>query len=188
MKRVIVGLVLAGLVAAGLIVWFGADSRERDSSLVEPIAKVEDVLNLSSAPSMSSVGFIALTPPSTDELAGMPRSPLADALGAPGGAPGDEVRVVFELFQFYRREFGVFPAGEDNRQWMNALRGSNPERLPILPSDHPRLDENGALLDAWANPFFIHQIARDRIEVRSAGPDGALFTEDDSVFPSANSR
>jgi len=178
MKRVVVGLVLAGVAAVGVFVWFGA----------EPVELVETVPERDSAPSVSSVGSIALTPPPADEFVRMPRSPLADALGAAGASPGDEVRVVFELLQFYRREFGFFPAGEDNRQWMNALRGNNPDRLPILPSDHPRLDENGALLDAWASPFFIHQIARDRIEVRSAGPDGALFTGDDSLFPSASSR
>lgn len=128
-------------------------------------------------------GTIALTPPAAEEIDSTSRSPLADALGSPSLPPEDEPRIVYELFSFYRREFKAFPAGEENAQWMNALRGRNPGKLAILPSNHPRLNPGGALVDAWDQPFFVHQISRERIQVRSGGPDRQLFTADDLTFP-----
>ena len=95
--------------------------------------------------------------------------------------PAPEPRIVLDVLNAYRRAFGVYPAGEDNRQVMNALLGANAQKLPFIPADHPRLNENGELVDSWATPFFFHLLARDSIEVRSAGPDRAMYTADDIV-------
>jgi hypothetical protein len=124
-------------------------------------------------------GRIAFSPPDPATLAKVPSPPLAVALGAPGTPPDREVRIVADLLLLYRRAFAVFPAGESNAQILNALRGNNPQRLPIFPAGHPRLNADGALCDAWGMPFFFHQISREEMTVRSAGPDRALFTADD---------
>ncbi len=51
-----------------------------------------------------------------------------------------------------------------------------------LPPTHPALRE-GRLIDRWGRPWLIHPQSADRIQVRSAGPDGKLFTADDLVAP-----
>jgi hypothetical protein len=126
-------------------------------------------------------GRIALAPPEPATLARVPSPPLAALLGAPQTPPEREPRIVLDLLILYRRAFGEFPAGETNVHFTNALRGANPERLPILPAGHPRLSAEGALCDAWGTPFFFHQISRSEVTVRSAGPDRVLFTADDAL-------
>jgi hypothetical protein len=54
-----------------------------------------------------------------------------------------------------------------------------------LPDNHPGII-GGQLVDRWGNPWHFHQQSADLIEVRSAGPDGRLFTNDDIAPPSAN--
>jgi hypothetical protein len=34
-------------------------------------------------------------------------------------------------------------------------------------------------VDRWGTPLYFHAISRDRLEVRSAGPDKVMWTEDD---------
>jgi len=179
MKNLLV--LAAGLGVVGAIIFFWPSERERP-----PIPASPDVSETAGAPApalRAAAASIAFNPPTPAEIASHPRSPLADALGSANVAPAAEPRLVYDLFRFYLREFGSFPAGENNAQWINALRGSNPGRLPILPYDHPRLAPDGSLLDAWSEPFFIHQISQSQIQIRSAGPDRALFTTDDITFP-----
>lgn len=120
-----------------------------------------------------------------DELVTSARPPLANRLGAPGAAPAEEPALVLGLLDHYRHLFGGYPAGAEGRHFVNALRGRNPDRLPLLPPDHPRLAPTGELLDAWGRPFVFHLRERRAIEVRSAGPDGELFTADDLVAATA---
>jgi len=47
-----------------------------------------------------------------------------------------------------------------------------------IPASHPAI-VSGQLVDRWGSPWFFHQQAADLIEVRSAGPDRRLFTDDD---------
>ncbi len=182
--RQILGLFLAALVlgVGGLLYW------KTETSIPQPAPAVVAPTRSAAFPQSTprplpayAAGRIQVAPPDPATLANVPPSPLARALGARATPPGQEPGIVMELLVFYRRQFGAFPAGEDNRQIVNALLGANPQKLPILPSDHPRLSSGGELLDAWDQPFFFHQISRDEVQVRSAGPDRQLFTDDDSV-------
>jgi hypothetical protein len=51
-----------------------------------------------------------------------------------------------------------------------------------LPPTHPAL-RAGRLIDRWGNPWLVHPLSGDLIQLRSAGPDGRLFTPDDLVAP-----
>ena len=70
------------------------------------------------------------------------------------------------------------PAMGANEEIARALTDQESLGEAALPKNHPALIE-GKLVDRWGNPWFFHQEAADVIEVRSAGPDGKLFTEDD---------
>jgi hypothetical protein len=51
-----------------------------------------------------------------------------------------------------------------------------------LPADHPGIMDR-QLVDRWGTPWHFHQQSADHIEVRSAGPDRRLFTQDDITPP-----
>jgi len=122
-----------------------------------------------------------MNPPKPGDLSTNERPPLADSLGAKGSKPEAEAGVVLDILNAYRRLFGAYPAGEDNRQVINALLGVNRDNLPFLPRDHPRLNSKGELVDAWGTPFSFHLNSRTSVEVRSAGPDHLFYTADDLV-------
>ena len=122
---------------------------------------------------------IAFQKPRPETLAKVPSHPLAISFGSDPKNSGNETDILLEIFESYRSHFGTFPTGEDNPQFMHALMGANPGRLPIFPLTHPRLSEKGALLDVWNSPFIFHLISRDHIEIRSPGPDREIYTEDD---------
>lgn len=129
----------------------------------------------------------AVAPP-VDAGADFSGHPDALAFGTDAIPPEREPSVLLDFLQAYRREFGAFPTGNENAHFLNALAGSNPSGLVIFPIRHPRVSPAGELLDAWGRPFHFHLIDRHHIEVRSAGPDGELFTTDDLMAPHAANR
>ena len=38
------------------------------------------------------------------------------------------------------------------------------------------------ILDRWGAPYFFHQLSKNEMEIRSAGPDKAMWTNDDVVM------
>jgi hypothetical protein len=110
------------------------------------------------------------------------RSPLGNGLNAKSGAGMRDLQIVLNLFEHYREEFDGFPVGEDNQSMVNALTGNNPERITFLPPDHPAINDRGELTDRWGSPFYFHLISRHAIEIRSAGPDQRIYTNDDQVL------
>lgn len=55
---------------------------------------------------------------------------------------------------------------------------------PLLPPSHPALTARpGRLVDRRGHPFHIHPLSSSLLQVRAAGPDGRLFTDDDVVEP-----
>ena len=134
------------------------------------------------------VGQPALFAPKPEELSTTERPPLGNLIGAPNTRPDAEPQLVLDVLKAYRRYFGAYPAGENNRQFVNALLGANKDALPFLAHDHPRINANGDLVDAWGTPFYFHQNSRNSVEVRSAGPDRLLYTDDDIVAGNPASR
>jgi Type II secretion system (T2SS), protein G len=134
-------------------------------------------------PIRPAAGTAAVLRPDPATLQKVPSHPMAVSFGKSPDRAAAEPATLLEILQFYRQEFGSFPAGEDNASIMNALTGNNPSGLPIFPADHPRIAEDGSLRDAWGKPFFFHMISSQHIEVRSLGPDGVIFTDDDILVP-----
>lgn len=110
-------------------------------------------------------------------------SPLADQLTDSTISPEAEVRLVQQLFSQYISALQNRPGPPigDNQDLVKVLTGKNPLKRPLLPPYHPRIDASGRLCDRWGRPFHLHAVSSRWIEVRSAGPDGALFTGDDVV-------
>lgn len=109
-------------------------------------------------------------------------NPIAAKLNDPTLTAEDDVAHVHQILS---QMFGVWksqrPPMSLNAEFTRALTGNNPVRLPFVPADHPAIVE-GELVDRWGTPYQFHQLSLDRIEVRSAGPDQQLYTEDDALF------
>ena len=66
-----------------------------------------------------------------------------------------------------------------NEDWAAAFRGLNPAHERFLPGQHAALNAQGQLVDRWQTPLFFHALGHRRFEIRSAGPDKKMWTDDD---------
>jgi len=73
-----------------------------------------------------------------------------------------------------------YPIGV-NVEVTNALLGDNPKKLALLDQEHSRINEEGELVDQWDTPYFFHANSLSDVDVRSAGPDRKMFSEDDII-------
>ncbi len=175
MKRNILRLFLAVPLLIGLIVLFTPKEKIPTADTPTLIPKPTTI-----RPSSDQVATVPLA---ASELQTASSHPLAVSFGENPAQATSEVKMLAEILQFYRMEFGSYPAGQENRDIMNALTGRNPDKLAIFPRQHPRLDVSGQLLDAWGHPFHFHPISSQYLEIRSLGPDGEIFTADDITTP-----
>lgn len=111
------------------------------------------------------------------------RSTLADALNSPTTDIRADLRLVLDLVDTFRSNFLSTgnPTGT-NAEITAALTGRNPLRLALVPSDHPAINREGELCDRWGTPFFFHAESATRMDIRSAGPDRRMWTDDDVVM------
>jgi hypothetical protein len=110
-------------------------------------------------------------------------SRLADGLNAVGGSIESDLRIVLGLIEAFRLNFPREgnPVGS-NAEITASLQGRNAAGVVLLPRAHPAVNVDGELCDRWGTPFFFHAESARRMEVRSAGPDRRLWTDDDVVL------
>lgn len=125
-------------------------------------------------------------------VSALPRLPSPDAptLGAAPAArslqftnfpPAVVLENVNHALRHYGKRFGGNPVGT-NPEITAALAGANPGGWRFLDAEAGlRTNQAGELLDSWGTPFFFHQLSASQMEIRSAGPDGVLWTGDDLV-------
>ena len=105
----------------------------------------------------------------------------------PVGLSPDEIQTVrdaIDNLEFVLRDHAIALGGNPvgtNAEITAALRGDNAKQLKLdLPGDSS-VNEQGELCDPWGTPWFFHQISGTKMEIRSAGKDCKLYTEDDFV-------
>ena len=110
-------------------------------------------------------------------------SRLADELNAPTGTIEQDLRIVLSLLEAFRTNFPREgnPVGS-NAEITAALQGRNATRVAFVPRGHAAVNRDGELCDRWGSPFFFHAESARRMEIRSAGPDRRLWTEDDAIL------
>lgn len=131
----------------------------------------------------------APSPPVPDGL------PLPETEPAPAVTPPPEpqgltpqevqaVRDAIDNLEFVFRDFanalGGNPVGT-NAEITAALRGDNLKQLKLDLPAGSTVSPAGELCDPWGTPWFFHQLSRTKMEIRSAGKDKELYTEDDFV-------
>jgi hypothetical protein len=109
-------------------------------------------------------------------------SQLANGLNSPTGDVHADLRIVNGIFSAYRNALrNGNPVGE-NSEITAALTGRNKLGFAFIPKDCPAINPKGELCDRWGRPYFFHQISGEQMEIRSAGPDMKMWTDDDEVL------
>ncbi|MEM9283248.1 MAG: hypothetical protein AAGA96_15605 [Verrucomicrobiota bacterium] len=96
--------------------------------------------------------------------------------------PESDLEAVDQVIQFHAQLFKTVPSGGENVDIMRKLTGGNERRVALIDPDCPHLNERGELVDRWGTPFHFHQLSSKELEIRSAGEDRALYTEDDILL------
>ena len=170
MKAALACFVLV-VVSAGLI-WFLRDAQSSDLRSSDP--------KLEAAPNQESKSQLTI----------LADAPFAQKFGQEELSIQEELDLLQLAFQDYlsfvkrgyRRPIG------DNRDFVGVMTGNNPYRIAPIPPQHPRINGRGELTDRLGIPYAIHPLAEDVIEVRAAGKDGVLWTDDDVVNLSVRAR
>ncbi len=82
------------------------------------------------------------------------------------------------MLRDFRTSMGENPTGT-NSEIMKAVMGGNPKGARLGPPENQSLNGEGELVDRWGTPLFFHQMSRTSMEIRSAGPDRTMWTDDD---------
>lgn len=130
-------------------------------------------------------------PPSSDETEIAPPQP-----GVPESQPTNdptegltdtEIQQVLDAIdnlQFLIRDYQIALGGNPvgtNAEITASLLGDNLKQLKLeLPRD-AKLNDEQELCDPWGTPWFFHQLSGTKMEIRSAGKDRKLYTDDDFV-------
>jgi hypothetical protein len=179
-KKIVLG-VLAILAGIEIFLYFAstrnkqitqksADSKQTVAAQSNP--KTKSTIQTTSADKNQSTGLRSDDAPSH----------LADLLNSPTTDIKADLRLLDDIFQQYRSAMhGDDPIG-DNKDITAALTGKNKLDFAFIPKNNPAINSKGELCDRWGSPFFFHQLSGTEMQIRSAGPDKKLFTDDDIVI------
>ena len=108
---------------------------------------------------------------------------LAEALNSPATEIRADLRLVSDILDTFRTNFPQTgnPVGA-NAEITAVLTGKNKLGLAFIAPEHKAINRDGELCDRWGTPFFFHAESANRMEIRSAGPDKKLWTDDDVMF------
>lgn len=114
--------------------------------------------------------------PEMDHVSAPPNAEVEEPLG--NIDPLQDVEEVRRMVRGFRDALGENPIGT-NEEITRALTGGNLKQVKMQVPRGSSINESGELVDRWGTPYFFHQISADEMEVRSAGPDRRLWTNDD---------
>jgi hypothetical protein len=110
-----------------------------------------------------------------------PGNRILEAYGSDSAKPEADLNAISHvLLNFSRLVKGPnpLPLGA-NEEITAALMGKNKVQLVFLKRPCKAVNELGQMIDRWGTPLFFHAEAKDRMEIRSAGPDQEMWTADD---------
>lgn len=190
-RRVLLGVLICALIGAGVYLLthysrseHGSEGTgETSSTSTHLISKIEEMKQAKTAhirpQAQEPEPMVAAALPVVVE----PTVPILRASTGPLQPVTLPVATVMEnvrsVVRRYGHMYGGNPVGQ-NVEITRALNGGNQRRVRFLQEDAGmRLNEAGELVDSWGTPFFFHQLAALRTEIRSAGPDKTMWTADD---------
>ena len=178
MKRPI--LVLAAVAIIGFLAWrFLSTAENPATSAPLGTAPTQSKMPQALGPADGENSKSKIPAPSTTPDVPDP----AKALNSPATDIRADLRLVSEVIEAYRTNFLQTgnPTGS-NAEITAALAGKNKLRFAFIAPNHPAINRAGELCDRWGTPFFFHSESATKMEIRSAGPDKKMWTEDDVVL------
>jgi hypothetical protein len=139
-----------------------------------------------SVPPQAKVTGPQSTPESLAEVLSVPagRAPEPDPPTESSPAERQLVLDAIDNLEFAFRDFAAALGGNpvgNNAEITAALLGDNLRQVKIPLPAGSTMNALGELCDPWGTPWFFHQISGSKMEIRSAGPDRVLYSEDDVV-------
>lgn len=127
----------------------------------------------------AAVTQVGTTPP---EARDAPVADPTDGGGGPAALRDAQIDAgkVRSMVRSFHTLTGENPVGT-NAEIMQTLMGSNLRQARLGPPEGLLLNGKGELVDQWSTPYFFHQLSKDWMEIRSAGPDKTMWTADDVV-------
>lgn len=175
-----VGIIIGVAIFVCLIIIYSPTSTETD----EPAPPVEvEKPRVTEAPLDTRTdireGTRTMPPVPENPLSVPSMVALSKQLTEPDATAEDDLDVVRSLIEYYRKQNRIAPPGGLNEEIVAGLRGNNPRKLRLIEDSHPKLSPSGELLDRYGTPYYLHPLSEKMIEIRSAGPDKKLWTDDD---------
>ncbi len=164
-------VIVLGLLALGLAVWFV----RRGSSQLDAGKNPPDIVATNVV--VTAVERAAAAPRATPLMG---ETILRD-YGRTNLPPENDLTLMYRLMEnslLILKSAGNRPLSA-NEDWAALLRGQNAAHERFLLDGHVALDAQGRLVDRWGDPLFFHALGGGRYELRSAGPDRKLWTDDD---------
>lgn len=190
MRKWVLALVI---LAAGLVLWFSFRKNKAAPPVPASDNAAAQASSLSNALANQNPATVALIRSNFARVqaAGTLPSATSTITPAPGGRPAPlqftnfSPSIVMEnmsrVFRQYNQMYGGNPVGI-NSEITSQLSGKNPKHINFLnPDEGMRVNNNGELVDPWGTPFFFHQLSGTDMQIRSAGPDKIMWTDDDLV-------
>ncbi len=96
---------------------------------------------------------------------------------SPPSFPDEMVIIQLDKINLMLRDFRTLTGGNPvgtNAEIMAAFMGENPRQAKLAHEEGLPLNPAGEVLDRWGTPYVFHQLSRDQMEIRSAGPDKVM--------------
>lgn len=129
----------------------------------------------SPAQTAANTPLVVPTPPS---LPPPPPLPIPTNPATTSRSPEEELQQVSFTIENFRKSIGSNPVGA-NAEITRSLLGDNEKQLQVGLPDGVKQNESGEMIDRWGTAYFFHQQSATEMEIRSAGPDRKLWTDDD---------
>jgi len=176
-KFILIILIIIILFSASYLIWNRYSVLKNTPTSLEKVSSIQQ-------PSKEPPVDTPLSPKAKHDLMlSLPEAHLADNLNAPANTLRQDISIVCSMLAAWRSIYHKSgnPVG-NNQDLVRAFLGDNPNGVIFLRPDNPAINKKGELCDRYGHPFFFHAESGTHMEVRSAGPDGVLFTSDDVYF------
>ncbi len=123
----------------------------------------------------------AIAQQSAMQVQPLPGDDMLQNYAKPGTRPQDDLHALAHVFSnlaLLIKSEPPFRMGA-NEEFAAALRGQNAVKLNFVSEGSRAFNAQGQVIDRWGNALFFHVSDRTRIDIRSAGPDRQLWTDDD---------
>jgi len=175
-KFIVIGAFV--LLVVGLLWW---RAQPRFSTEIDPATNSANLPSVrSSIPSQPQTIFPSDSSNESDNPNETVDAPIQHRpVSARETAAQQQVDQVSFVLRDFRLALSQNPIGT-NAEITAALLGNNLKQVRFEIPEGSTVKDN-ELCDSWGTAYFFHQISHSTMEIRSAGPDRAMWTSDDLI-------